>query len=260
MTAFQSRFERLEFKFLIDEQKAARVRDRLAPYCSLDTHCRAGRGYPIRSLYLDTPGLAFHAAKERGDPDRIKLRVRTYSETSPATLEVKRRHREVVEKTRVVVGRERVEAAASGYAVPLGLAHSAGDLSDFARVVGASGAEPTLTVRYDREAYESEIDAYARVTFDRSIEVQPSRDWTLGSNIDWCAFDDRWIQSQGCQPVVLELKCETHTVPFWLTDLVRSEDLVRTSFSKYSIGIALTQMQAGQRLGRSRSLRAMAWA
>ena len=97
MTDFTARFERLELKFLIEESQAEQIRSQIEPYCEPDPHCREaarGRlghsGYPISSLYLDTPALAFHEAKERGDPDRIKLRVRTYSDTSPATLEIKR--------------------------------------------------------------------------------------------------------------------------------------------------------------------------
>lgn len=256
MSPFQTRFERLELKFLVDEVQAARVRDQLVPYCTADPHSQAGQGYPIRSLYLDTPALAFHAAKERGDPDRVKLRVRTYSETSPATLEVKRRHSDIIDKTRAVVGRDSVEDAARGLPVPVRAQASEGFLQEFARVVSVSGAGPTLTVRYEREAYESVVDRYARVTFDRHIEVQPSRDWSLRADGDWCAFDDRWGNARPTAPVVLEIKCENR-VPWWVTDLVRRNELVRTSFSKYSIGIALTQLQAGRAIGRSRSLRAL---
>lgn len=256
MAPFQTRFERLELKFLVDELLVSEIRRQIALYCEADEHSALARGYPIRSLYLDTPALAFHSAKERGDPDRIKLRVRTYSDASPATLEVKRRHSDVIDKTRAVVDRKLVERAAMGLEVPARVAASDHFLRDFARVVAASGAAPTLTVRYEREAYESRVDRYARITFDRRIQVQPTHDWSLRAAPDWSVFDQHWRTGHATTPVVMEIKCETR-VPGWVTELVRRNQLVRSSFSKYSIGIALTQMRAGRRLSRSRSLRAL---
>jgi hypothetical protein len=89
MSPFQDRFERLELKFLIDKLQAQNIRSQIEPYCLLDAHCGtrdpnqlSTSGYPINSLYPDSPGLAFHHAKERGDANRIKLRIRTYSNTS----------------------------------------------------------------------------------------------------------------------------------------------------------------------------------
>ena len=70
----------------------------------------------IDSLYLDTPALAFHQAKERGDPERLKLRIRTYPKHSPAVLELKRKVSDVIDKTRAVVDRKLVEDAAKGLA------------------------------------------------------------------------------------------------------------------------------------------------
>ncbi len=256
MASFQTRFERLELKFLVDEIEASRIRDQLTPYCVPDAHSRAGRGYPIRSLYLDTPALAFHAAKERGDPDRVKLRVRTYSDHSPATLEVKRRHSEVIDKTRTVVDRRLVGEAALGLPLPVPPLAGKDLLGEFVQIVATSGAAPTLTVRYEREAYESVVDHYARVTFDRHIAVQPSHDWSLRTGPRWRVFDEHWRTDHPTNPVVLEIKCET-LLPWWVTELVRRNQLVRSSFSKYSIGIALTQLHAGRRLPRGRALRAL---
>ncbi len=253
MHAFQNRFERLELKYLIDEITAERIRGDIEPYCNPDPHSegcaigRAGRaGYDIRSLYLDSPALAFHAAKLRCDPYRIKLRVRTYSDTSAATLEIKRRDCQIIDKTRAVVDREYVELAAMGFDVPIkSEARSAPFLREFARVAADAGAIPTLHVRYEREAYESVVDQYARVTFDRNIRVCRADGWNLcPPDSGWCDFDDSWRSDHPTLPVVLELKCET-IVPFWLMDIIQRYELIQSTFSKYSIGIALTQWQNG---------------
>jgi hypothetical protein len=262
MAGFQARFERLELKYLIDELTVERIREQIKPYCRPDSHSRRyaadrpGRvGYPIHSLYLDSPCLAFHQAKVRGDPDRIKLRVRTYSQTSPATLEIKRRESEVIDKTRAVIDRRWVEDAARGFFPPC----LAGDLQSrflrhFARTAAKWGAGPTLSVYYEREAYESLVDAYARITFDRHIRVRRTSDWELcPGDDDWHSFDDYWRSDHPTLPVVLEIKCETSSMPIWAIDVIRRNELYQSSFSKYSIGISLTQWRQGGDINPPRS-------
>jgi hypothetical protein len=120
MSSFESRFERLELKYLVGEATALRIQRDIEPFCRPDRHnpSRAEpglpRGYSITSLYLDSPGLAFHQAKERGDPDRLKLRVRGYERSPRAVLECKRRVADVIDKTRVTVDHGDVERAARG--------------------------------------------------------------------------------------------------------------------------------------------------
>ena len=265
MTATQLKFERLELKFLIDEVIADRVRRAVASVCSPDRHSTAGRragsnGYLINSLYLDSHALAFHEAKERCDSDRVKLRVRTYSPDSLATLEVKRRRSNVIEKRRAVVNRLDVPLAVQGKKRSDAL-EGKGDaaLAEFANLAACAGAEPKLSVRYEREAYESVVDPYARVTLDRNIRVRPTSDWNLfPDEVGWCRFDDYWRVDLPTHPVVLELKCETAAIPEWMTDVIRSNDLTQTSFSKYSIGTCLTQWQLGCDVRTARSLGALA--
>ncbi len=265
MSGFETRFERLELKFLIDELKAEALRSQIEPYCEADAHSlprpESGantRGYKISSLYLDTPGLAFHRAKERGDARRIKLRARTYSATSAVTLEIKRRVSDVISKTRAVIDRNHVEATCHG----LHEQHAADPqarafLDEFARIVATSGASPTLTVRYLREAYSSCVDQYARITMDRNIEVRRTSEWNLiPDELDWCRFDHYWKTHHVTTPVVLEIKCQS-IVPFWVMDLIRRNDLSRTAFSKYSIGINLTGQVMGHQEHYSRSLKVL---
>lgn len=257
MTDFTNRFERLELKFLIDEGQVDRVRRRIESTCLPDPHGRGRGAYTISSLYLDSPSLAFHRAKERGDPDRLKLRVRTYSEDSRATLEMKRRRSNVIDKTRAVVDRERVEGTATGL-LPAPDRRHADFFESFSRVVATVGALPTLHVRYEREAYESLVDDYARVTFDRQIRVARADDWSLRPNPDaWSRFSDHWGQDRATPPVVMEIKCHS-SIPGWVTDLIRSEHLVQTSFSKYSAGIHVTNWSVGGLRQPSRTVRALA--
>ena len=260
MSSFESRFERMELKYLIDESTAEKVRRDVAPYCASDPHNPCGadgpRGYQISSLYLDSPGLAFFHAKERGDSNRVKLRVRGYGASPQAVLERKRRVSDVIDKTRVTVDRKDVEQACLGR-VDLGRENLEAShfLSEFSSIVARSGAEPTLLLRYEREAYASDVDHYARVTMDRNIEARRTRSWDLDPiGGRWTRFDEHWRREYESRHVVLELKCQSH-IPWWLTDLVRRHALKLQSFSKFSIGIYLTGLERGEELPARRSAR-----
>jgi hypothetical protein len=166
--AYQDLFERLELKYLIDEVTAAAIRRAIAPHCEPDLfNGTVGRGYSIRSLYLDSPGLVCFRAKERGDHDRFKLRARTYDAYGQVHLEIKRKRGDVVWKERAAVPRESWAEAAQGWRAP----HTKNPraLERFARLTAELGAEPRMMVDYEREAYASHHDGYARVTFDRHV-------------------------------------------------------------------------------------------
>jgi hypothetical protein len=265
MSRFETRFERLEKKYLIEESEVDRVREFIGPYCIEDEHNRSrprgpassGRdGYEIASLYLDSPSLEFHRARERGDPERFKLRVRAYPGTRFASLEIKRRVADIIDKSRVAIDADRIEACAHGAVDPVLADPSCfAQAARFSRLMTAAVAEPTLLLRYEREAWTSTVDDYARVTFDRNIVAQRVRDWDMSGNPEgWCAFDDHWNGMRVEPPAVMEIKCHT-TVPHWVGDLVRSLRLRQQNFSKYSIGIHLTGCEQGTRNLAPRSSR-----
>jgi hypothetical protein len=258
---FETRFERLELKYVIDEPRAARVQQAIRPYCRPDPHSAAAngasRGYPILSLYLDSPGLAFYRAKERGDPERMKLRIRRYRGLQGFWLEEKRRSADVVRKTRALVSGGALRDAAWGEGKLHQDAPDARRFAEsFASRVLATGAEPALRVRYRREAWTSDVDAYARVTFDRDVEFQRATEWELeAEGRGWCDLESFLVAEAPRPLVILELKCETR-VPAWLLDVIRSCDLRRDSVSKYSLGISLTRRLEGapSRSERSRGV------
>jgi SPX domain protein involved in polyphosphate accumulation len=273
MSRFETQLERLEKKYLIEESEADQIREFLRPYCAEDEHnpsrapSRAPsrgessfgvdrRGYTISSLYLDSPSLEFHRARERGDAERIKLRVRAYSGAEYATLEIKRRVADIIDKSRAAIDCKRIEESALGLAEPISTDPSASShVLRFSRLMSTAVAGPTLLLRYEREAWASTVDDYARVTFDRKIVAQRVRDWDLSGDPErWCAFDDHWSGMRSEPPVVLEIKCQT-TVPHWVGDLIRAHRLRQQNFSKYSIGIHLTGCEHGVRNLAPRSSR-----
>ena len=167
------------------------------------------------------------------------MRIRTYGHTGPAYLEVKRKVVSVIAKTRVAVDRALVEDAAFGFADPIDSSPDAlARLEHFAHFLAITGAEPQIIVRYEREAYVSDVDRYARVTFDRHITATRATDYALAGDPDERLhhLDESWRYDNLRSPVVLELKCET-AVPVWLSAIIQRFELRQKGFSKYCFGI-----------------------
>jgi len=247
---------------LIDETTADRVRRDLEPYCSLDahganashaTHAPAS-SYPVRSLYLDTPAFAFHRAKERGDSERFKLRVRGYGGRRVLYLEIKHRSADFVYKQRI--GIDSRSLAEAGHEI--GKLHQETPqgrrvAEEFGRRVLSTAASPKLLVQYDRVAYISDVDHYTRVTFDRNIEFQQTEQWNLeGRHAVWNDLQRHLIEEAPNPLVIMEIKTGA-SVPHWLIDVVRRHGLRRNSVSKYSLGIYLTYRFRYLSSGRERA-------
>ena len=246
--------ERREFKYLIDEATAERVRRFISPFCELDKNARHNddRRYVIDSLYFDTPDMRLYWANDDEVTNRFKLRVRTYPETpgAPVFFEVKARYHDVVVKDR---GRApenwpALLAHGAGAVAPVASSLKSAAVERFTALVRMHNARPVVLVRYTREPYESTIDDYARVTFDRAIRSQMissiSMDPTPGK---WRASDAGIRMTMGNSPTVLELKFTTN-VPIWMVDLVRALDLDRRAFSKYGSSVeAWSHVPEGRR-------------
>jgi len=248
---------RYEFKYVVSEQVARAIAAAIAPFCELDRHSAAAPDcqYSITSLYLDSPGRAFHLAKVHRQHKRLKLRIRTYGDEAdgPVFFEVKRKVGDVVLKSRAA-------APGEGWSDRLiGPQPGSADHAErqFRALLESFGAQPTLLANYRREAYVSTVDDYARVTFDRRLRYQPCSHWELlGAAQSWSAQDDVLATRGTADGLVLELKA-TRAVPLWMSALVRRFDLMRCGFSKYCTGVE--RLWGNQDLSRFED-RAAVWA
>ena len=242
MANFGTTFERLELKYFITEDLADEIRRAIQPYCNRDPFTPdEGPGYRIHNIYLDTPNLLFHRTWLRGDADRIKLRVRTYTDdgSGPAFMEVKRKIVDVIAKSRVQVPNGQIKAASLGLCPPAKQNPENQQLLDrFAYFVARTGAEPQLAVRYRREAWASQYDRYARVTFDRRVEVRRLDGWNHAPTSRWHEVDESWLFDGLRSPTILELKCEVQR-PSWMQTLIDRFLLNKSGFSKYGDGMNL---------------------
>jgi SPX domain protein involved in polyphosphate accumulation len=232
--------ERYEYKYLLPDRLVPAVREAAQAACHVDRYAGPDGTYLIRSLYFDTPELELYRANEREQHDRYKLRVRVYpGKESPAFLEVKRRVGDVIVKTRAIVPHASWAAVVAADAAALDAlpAVARERAMPFVVRVHRHHAAPVLLVEYEREAYVSDIDGYARLTFDRRIHVQPKATLDLEADPSAWRSVDHVVRTKTIEPVcVLELKFERRP-PRWMVDFVRHLELERRSFSKYCYGM-----------------------
>ena len=239
-----ARIERREYKYLVSAPLAQAIRQDIQPFCELDPFARQSpdSAYRIDSCYLDTPDLAFFHASENEQLDRFKIRARTYPDTGArwVFLEVKRRINDVILKTRGRIHQEQLAGLllSSPKAVLARTDEGQRDaVAAFLDLVHRYGARPLVTVRYSREAWASQIDDYARVTFDRQILGRVQRELSLDqAEEDWRYIDSTELQKTPRSLILVELKF-TQAVPSWMSHMVQRYDLLRTAFSKYGSAV-----------------------
>lgn len=238
----QHLIERYEYKYLIPEAMVPAVRATATATSKLDPYSGPDGTYRIRSLYFDSDTYHLYWANEREASDRFKMRIRGYplAPKAPVFLEIKRRVHDVILKTRggipVNQWQDVVRSPNGASLVPLppNVKKAA---ERFLRLLYTYHLRPMLLVEYEREAYVSLIDNYARLTFDRKIVCQKHERLDLDADPRRWRSVDHPVQTQTHEPVcVLELKFE-HTPPRWMRNLVERLDLMRFSFSKYCYGV-----------------------
>jgi hypothetical protein len=224
---------RFEFKYLVDELTAEQIRRFVLCYLEPDAYTvgREGLGYPVHSLYLDTPDLRLCRATLDGLKNRFKLRLRFYQpQASPVFFEIKRRVNDVIFKQRAAVPSSSVARLIDGKPPWLSDLVRCDEknrfaLYEFCRLRDELGALPCAYTSYMREGYEPQGSNHCRVTFDRALRAgEFAGDLSIKGLEEW--------PSPYLPGTVLELKF-TDTFPHWMQILVESFNLTRTSMPKY---------------------------
>ncbi len=231
--------QRLEYKYLISEAKALKVREYVRSYLELDEYGvnKPDYSYPIHSLYLDSDQLTTYWETVNGRKNRFKLRIRYYDDdpASPAFCEIKRRVNDAILKQRGGVRREAIPWLLAGQLPdPEHLFSSQPKqmvaLQHFAQLMLAVNARPQAHVCYRREAWVSTQDNSVRVTMDRDVRVAPEFAPRLSTAMS------HFVTPFGGE-VILELKF-TGRYPNWFRDLAETFSLFRGSAAKYADGLA----------------------
>ncbi len=232
--------QRLEYKYLIDERKASRVREFVRSHLEPDEYGfdKPDGSYPIHSLYLDSDTLQTYWDTINGNQNRFKLRLRYYDDdaNSPVFFEIKRRVNDAILKQRGGVRRSAVPQLLSGHLpepehLLSAQAKQMVALQRFSQLMLSLNAGPKAHVAYRREAWVSSHDNSVRVTMDRDVRVAPEFSSSLLTSLE------HEVRPFGEQ-VILELKF-TGRFPNWFQVLVESFALSRGSAAKYADGVAL---------------------
>ena len=231
--------ERYELKYLINEEKALRIRDFVRSYLDLDEYCaeQPNFSYPTLSLYLDSDALDTYWHTINGNRNRFKLRLRYYDDhpNTPVFFEIKRRENNVILKDRGGVRKEAVRLLLSGHMPERQHLLQPGDeqqfvaVQRFCQLMLDVHARPKMHIAYLREAYECPDNNGVRLTFDRSVESAPMPRADLVAR-------SKEAHSVFGRTVILELKF-TARYPKWFRELVETFHLMQAGAAKFAEGI-----------------------
>lgn len=247
---YDVQLDRHEAKYVIPKSLVPDIREFVRPFCEPDPHCKGDPpSYVVTTLQLDADNLSLHHAKENEALNRFKLRARIYGEPgeSPVFMEIKRKIRGTIIKSRTVVpfdAWDRDLVYAPWVDLDFKSPQEEVGFLEFRRLSHEIGAEPKVLIRYVRESYFGKLDHYARVTMDRHLEYQPTRSWTsFGRGGRWISVDTPLAQNKRLpfSGVILELKTLSEA-PRWMIDLIVQFNLERVGNCKYSSGIWLESL------------------
>ena len=239
MEHVQHTFERIEKKYVLTEEKAALVIDRLAPYMAEDHYGR----HTIRNIYFDTPDYTLIRRSVQKPVYKEKFRLRGYSSAADEQItfaELKKKYRGIVYKRRVAGDAQAIERLLEGGFLPEEDEQTQREIHWF---LGAYHPIPRVFIGYERDAFFCLEDPLLRVTFDRHIRWREDR-LTL-------AEGDAGTLVLPEDPVVMEVKIAA-AAPLWMARLFSELNVYPTTFSKY--GTCYLQHIAPSFLTKARTL------
>jgi len=239
-------FNRYEIKYFVDELRVPELREELEARMDSDPFSPHG-GYPVSSLYYDTPDLRFYWEKIEGLRFRRKLRMRLYGPPSECTddslvqIEIKQRVNRVTQKRRIALPygiaqrwlneREDIESASSGR----------GFVNEVTTLIGNLDLRPVVTTGYLREAFIGrEADLGLRVTIDHKVHGR-DKDFHFAA-----AAENRFTVPP--KLAIVEIKANER-VPYWATDLTARMDMSVIRVSKYCQSVQAFGLAPRSRFG-----------
>ncbi len=238
--------ERYELKYHVPLSLVEKVSSYIEGFCSLDYHSRISPDgyYVINSLYFDSPYFQILRMKQEDMPVRFSLRVRSYGDKPqpPFFLEIKNKRWDMVNKRRCRIPFQQWSDVLLHPQENFNLdPFSQSVAKEFVHKMTQFCAEPKILTQYRRRAYLSEIDDYARVTFDKCLRFQDEDRYNLyPDERRMFSYDHEDIFNSRGENVILEIKCEAR-VPFWIRDMIQKFNLTRSAFSKFENSVLSQQ-------------------
>lgn len=179
-------------------------------------------------MYFDSHNFKNYVEKVNGDRDRVKLRIRTYSETPSSELnlrtELKARKGIAVEKHNSWIDFQTYSEFMRTWHWP---EHSDAVLNEFERYVHLKTQRPKIIVEYQREGFSTRRGENVRITFDHKVR---------SAHADSLFPEGVFFRNHHPGVIVLEIKCMKSQPP-WLRNLIQQFGLRIIPNSKYTRGL-----------------------
>lgn len=215
---------RHELKYFINPAELEALRARIAPLMKLDSHCRNGEPYVIRSLYFDDIDDSAYYDKQAGVMYRDKYRIRIYNYSDKEIfLERKRKMGDLIQKSSVQITRRLCDQLIDGD--PRGLHKAANPLLQDTYVqMRTRLLRPRVIVDYAREAY-THIAEDTRITFDLNLRTGLHSFDIFNRRLPTVCPHDRNVQ-------ILEVKFNNY-LPDYIAAMLSGIEAERSAISKY---------------------------
>ena len=236
-------FSRYEFKYLLPKALRDELEKELNYFLTLDPYVsqKPEKKYFVRSLYFDDESFSNYYEKTDGMHDRLKFRIRTYSqdvkENCALFLEIKGKQGELVYKHR-----SPIKASSSDYTLinkadmllyTLKHTEQSPTLEHFDFERERKRLKPVILIDYNRRPYISKYAPDFRLTFDDSISG------TRADKIFPSPQNPTRSILRG--HTVMEVKFNHH-MPSWFHRVIQAYELKRVSISKYCKGIEVFKL------------------
>ena len=219
MSEIQSRFRRVEKKYLLSYSQYEAMHMGMRPYVKPDKYSH----YTICNVYYDTPDHQLIRTSLEKPIYKEKLRVRSYGvpqSRDEVFVELKKKYDGVVYKRRITLpAGEAVQALREGTVRRPG--QIGREIEWFMRTYRP---RPMAFIGYDREAYAGIDDPELRITFDTNLRGR-DRDVDLRTG-------DHGDLILPQEAILMELKIPG-SAPMWLARLLSANRIFSSSFSKY---------------------------
>lgn len=218
---YQAVFKRYELKYLLTQAQKQIILRTMEPYMQLDKYGRT----TIRNIYYDTDDYLLIRRSIEKPVYKEKMRIRSYQRANPDStvfVELKKKYQSVVYKRRISLPEK-------GAMEWIEKDHHCHDGTQIASEIEYfidyyKTLHPVVFLSYEREAYYCKDGSDFRVTFDDTI---------------LCRQEDLSLESEAYGTpllpegtILMELKC-SGGIPLWMTRVLSSQHIYKTSFSKY---------------------------
>lgn len=211
-------FCRKEIKFLINDSQRKALEMEIAKHMVPDKFPHSS----IRNIYYDTPDFRLIRRSLEHPVYKEKIRIRCYGSTEQEVfLEMKKKYKGIVYKRRMTLPEGQAMAFMAGQG-NLPDTQIGRELTYFRDIY--KQLRPQVFLSYERDSWYGEKDAGLRITMDNDIFYRVTELHLHGQ------LSGEAILPPGMS--LMEVKAE-NAIPLWLTELLASLKISKTSFSKY---------------------------